>query len=47
LKTYAEWMAQKDLIVNAVTELRMPADGPLDPSQIELLQRWAAGGGAP
>jgi hypothetical protein len=47
LKTYAEWMAQKDQIVSAVTELRMPADGPLDPSQIELLQRWAAGGAAP
>jgi hypothetical protein len=34
-------------MVKAVVELRMPADGPLDPTQIQVLQRWASGGNAP
>ncbi|HKP60440.1 MAG TPA: hypothetical protein VJV78_27125 [Polyangiales bacterium] len=44
---YDQWVAEKERIVRAVVELRMPADGPLDPSQIQTLQRWAAGGAKP
>ncbi|HET6338781.1 MAG TPA: hypothetical protein VFG30_36430 [Polyangiales bacterium] len=44
---YDQWVAEKERIVRAVVELRMPADGPLDPSQIQTLQRWAAGGAQP
>ena len=47
LNTYSLWAAEKTKIVAAVLELRMPADGPLDPSQIVTIQRWAAGGAAP
>jgi hypothetical protein len=47
LKTYEEWVSDKDRMVKAVVELRMPADGPLDPTQIQVLQRWASGGSAP
>ena len=47
LDSYETWVAEKDRIVSAVVELRMPADGPLDPSQIQIVQRWAAGGAAP
>jgi hypothetical protein len=47
LASYELWRAEKDRIVRAVVELRMPADGPLDPSQIQVLQRWAAGGAQP
>jgi mono/diheme cytochrome c family protein len=47
LNDYEEWVAEKDKLVRAVVELRMPADGPLDPSQIQIIQRWAAGGAAP
>lgn len=47
LETYEQWSAEKDKIVSAVVELRMPADGPLDPGQIQILQRWASGGAAP
>jgi hypothetical protein len=47
LRSYDQWVAEKDRIVRAVVELRMPADGPLDPTQIQTLQRWASGGAAP
>jgi hypothetical protein len=47
LSSYDQWVAEKERIVRAVIELRMPADGPLDPSQIQTLQRWAAGGAKP
>jgi hypothetical protein len=47
LSTYDTWVAEKERIVRAVVELRMPADGPLDPNQIQTLQRWAAGGAKP
>lgn len=47
LNDYAKWAAEKERIVSAVVELRMPADGPLDPAQIQIVQRWAAGGAAP
>jgi hypothetical protein len=44
---YEQWSVEKERIVSAVVELRMPADGPLDPAQIQIIQRWAAGGAAP
>jgi len=47
LNSYALWSAEKTKIIAAVVELRMPADGPLDPSQIQTIQRWAAAGAAP
>jgi hypothetical protein len=47
LATYEQWVTDKDRMVKAVVELRMPADGPLDPTQIQILQRWASGGSAP
>ena len=47
LKTYEQWKAEKDQIAAAVFESRMPADGPLDPAQAALIQRWASGGANP
>jgi hypothetical protein len=47
LTTYEQWLSDKSKITAAVVEQRMPADGPLDPSQIEIIQRWAAGMAAP
>jgi hypothetical protein len=47
LDSYELWSKEKTQIVAAVVELRMPADGPLDPTQIQTIQRWAAAGGAP
>lgn len=47
LGSYEVWHEERQKIVSAVVELRMPADGPLDPAQIQLIQRWAAAGGAP
>ena len=47
LTTYSAWKENATLIVNAVTELRMPADGPLDPQLVQRIQRWAAGGQLP
>jgi hypothetical protein len=47
LSGYTQWLSEKDSIVRAIVELRMPADGPLDPSQIERIQRWARGDSAP
>jgi hypothetical protein len=47
LNSYALWSAEKTKIIAAVVELRMPADGPLDPTQIQTIQRWAAAGAAP
>lgn len=47
LTSYEDWVNDKERIVAAVIELRMPADGPLDPAQIKILQRWAAGGALP
>jgi hypothetical protein len=44
LTSYEDWLNDKERIVAAVVELRMPADGPLDPVQITTLQRWARGG---
>jgi hypothetical protein len=47
LTTYQLWKDNAELIVAAVREQRMPADGPLDPQLISLIQRWAATGANP
>lgn len=47
LNTYELWKASADKIVAAVREQRMPADGPLDPQLLSLIQRWAATGANP
>ncbi|HEX8823087.1 MAG TPA: hypothetical protein VF794_24375 [Archangium sp.] len=47
LSSYELWRDNVPLIVAAVREQRMPADGPLDPQLISLIQRWAATGANP
>jgi hypothetical protein len=47
LNTYELWRGSLELVVSAVRDRRMPADGPLDPQQISLIQRWAASGARP
>jgi hypothetical protein len=47
LTTYEQWKQNADLITAAVRDQRMPADGPLDPQLISLIQRWAASGAKP
>lgn len=47
LSTYELWKDNSSLIIAAVREQRMPADGPLDPQLITLIQRWAATGANP
>ncbi|WP_164008192.1 hypothetical protein [Pyxidicoccus trucidator] len=47
LNTYELWKANATSITAAVREKRMPADGPLDPQLITLIQRWAASGAKP
>lgn len=47
LNTYDLWKSNAQLITAAVRDLRMPADGPLDPQGIALIQRWAASGALP
>jgi hypothetical protein len=47
LSTYELWKDNVDLISAAVRDQRMPADGPLDPQLISLIQRWAAAGAKP
>ncbi|WP_375770718.1 hypothetical protein [Archangium gephyra] len=47
LSTYALWKDNAELIIAAVKDQRMPADGPLDPQLISLIQRWAATGANP
>lgn len=47
LNTYELWRGSLDLVVSAVRDRRMPADGPLDPQQISLIQRWASSGARP
>ncbi|HZI12083.1 MAG TPA: hypothetical protein VE153_16985 [Myxococcus sp.] len=47
LNTYALWRANAPLITASVREKRMPADGPLDPQLISIIQRWAASGANP
>jgi hypothetical protein len=47
LNTYELWKQNADLISAAVRDQRMPADGPLDPQLISLIQRWVAAGAKP
>jgi hypothetical protein len=47
LNTYELWKQNEALISAAVRDQRMPADGPLDPQLISLIQRWAASGAKP
>ncbi len=47
LSTHALWKENLPLIVEAVRDQRMPADGPLDPQLLSLIQRWAASGANP
>lgn len=47
LNTYELWKENAALITAAVREKRMPADGPLDPQLISVIQRWAASGANP
>ncbi|RYZ33308.1 MAG: hypothetical protein EOO71_42290 [Myxococcaceae bacterium] len=47
LNTYDLWKSNAQLINASVRDLRMPADGPLDPQGIALIQRWVASGALP
>ncbi|KFA89623.1 lipoprotein [Archangium violaceum] len=47
LGTYTLWKDNAESIIAAVKDQRMPADGPLDPQLISLIQRWAATGANP
>ncbi len=47
LAGYEQWKASAAKIVAAVRDRRMPADGPLDPTQIEKIERWASAGAPP
>lgn len=47
LSSYELWRDNASLIVAAVREQRMPADGPLDSQSISLIQRWATTGAKP
>jgi hypothetical protein len=47
LSTFEAWQQNAPLIAAAVRDKRMPADGPLDPASIQLLQRWVNGGTLP
>jgi hypothetical protein len=47
LKTYQQWKDNAASLATAMREKRMPADGPLDPAGIQLVQRWVNGGALP
>ncbi|QRO02937.1 hypothetical protein JRI60_44340 [Archangium violaceum] len=47
LSTYQQWKDNLPLIIAAVRDQRMPADGPLDPQLISVIQRWATAGANP
>ncbi len=47
LKTFAQWQTEAEKVLSAVRDRRMPADGPLDPSGIQAIQRWVNGGMQP
>lgn len=47
LAGYAAFAADKAAIAQAVAEQRMPADGPLEPDERAIIQRWAEGSAAP
>ena len=47
LTTYDAWKLNDTLIESAVKDMRMPADGPLDPALIQKIARWVVGGDQP
>jgi hypothetical protein len=47
MKNYQQWKDNAASVATAVREKRMPADGPLDPAGIQLVQRWVNGGALP
>ncbi len=47
LSTYEAWKQEAALISQALRDRRMPADGPLDPTESILIQRWAQSGALP
>ncbi len=47
LSTYDKWRTESAVILAAIKDRRMPADGPLDPAAIEKIQRWVLGGMQP
>jgi hypothetical protein len=47
LSSHALWQANKDAILSAVRDRRMPADGPLASEQIKLIENWVTAGGLP
>lgn len=47
LTSFDLWKANSTLIVAAVKDQRMPADGPLDPVFIQKIARWVTGGTLP
>lgn len=47
LSNYQLWKENAALVVPAVVDRRMPADGPLDPVLIQKIQRWANAGALP
>ncbi len=47
LKTFEQWKANASGIAAAVKDRRMPADGPLEAANIQLVQRWVTGGTLP
>ncbi|MBX7114167.1 MAG: hypothetical protein K1X64_07505 [Myxococcaceae bacterium] len=47
LSVYELWKREGALIVTAVKDKRMPADGPLDPTLISRIVRWVNGGMLP
>jgi hypothetical protein len=47
LSTAEKWRENSELVVSAVRDQRMPADGPLDPVLIQKIERWVSGGMLP
>ena len=47
LTSYEAWKENGERIASAVSQRRMPADGPLDPVFITAIQRWVSSGAQP
>lgn len=47
LSTFEKWQENAEVLVAAVRDQRMPADGPLDPALIQKIERWVTGGKQP
>ncbi len=47
LTSYETWKENGERIASAVSQRRMPADGPLDPVFITAIQRWVSSGAQP